>query len=69
MLTSDGVHWCDPALHHVVQVEHPVLGAGGHDRLAVAAEAGLVDREVLQVDALDLRVRLPVHLRAQRPKT
>lgn len=61
-LTSDSVHRCDAALHHVVHVEHPVLQAGGDHRLSVAAELSAVHRETLQVDALDLGVGLPVHL-------
>lgn len=61
-LTSDGVDRCDAALHHVVQVEHLVLQAGGDHRLPVAAELSSVDGEALQVDALDFGVGLPVHL-------
>lgn len=62
LLTSDSVNRCDSALHHVVQVEHLVLQTGGDHCLSVAAELGRVDREALQVDALDLRVGLPIHL-------
>lgn len=61
--TSDGVDWHHPALHHVVQVEHLVLRARGDDHLSGPAEPGLVDGEPVQVDALDLWVGLPVHLR------
>lgn len=61
-LTSDSVHRCDAALHHVVHVEHPVLQAGGDHRLSVAAELSAVHWETLQVDALDLGVGLPIHL-------
>lgn len=62
LLTSHSVNRCNSALHHVVQVEHLVLQAGGDYRLSIAAEPGPVDREALQVDALDLRVGLPIHL-------
>jgi len=61
-LTSHRVHRCDAALPHVVQVEGLVLQAGSDHRVSVPAEAGSVDGEPLQVDALDLWVRLPVHL-------
>lgn len=53
---------CDSSLHHVIQVEHLVLQAGGDHRLSVQAELSFVDGETLQVDALDLRVCLSVHL-------
>lgn len=68
LLTSDGVHRCDSALHHVVQVEHLVLQAGGDHRLPVVAESSSVDGETLQVDALDLWVGLPVHLQENTEK-
>lgn len=60
--TSDGVHGHDAALHHVIQVEHLVPLASGDDHLAITAEASSVDGEGLQVDALDLWVRLPIDL-------
>lgn len=63
LLTTDSGHWDHFALHHVVDVEELVLQAGGHHLLAVGAEAGLVHRKPLQVDALDLGVGLPVHLK------
>lgn len=56
------------ALHHVVQVEHLVLQAGGDHHLAVHAELSFVDGELLQVDALDLRVRLSVNLKRNQVK-
>lgn len=64
--TSDGADRHHPALHHVVQVEHLVPQAGGDHCLSVPAEPGLVDGEPLQVDALNLRVCLPVHLKENR---
>lgn len=62
LLTSDRVDWLHAALHHVVDVEHLVAQAGGEKRLPITAEEGAVHREAFQVDALDLRVALSVHL-------
>lgn len=49
----------------MVDVEHLVAQAGSEERLSVAAEEGAVHWEAIQVDALDLRVALPVHLQGE----
>lgn len=66
LLTSDSVHRCDLTTHHVVHIEHLVLQAGGDHRFSISAERCFVDGETLQVDALDLWVCLPVHLKEEK---
>lgn len=64
-LTSDPGHRNDLPLHHVIDVEELVLHACRHHLLAVCTETSFIDREVLQVDTLDLWVGLPIHLRGE----
>jgi len=52
----------DLARHHVVDEEMGMI-LGAHDEfLPVGRKARALDRKVLEVDRLDLGVRLPVHL-------